>query len=102
VYKSSVFLDKYRKFVASMIDPRYRNALMAYIAQQPQPVNMLAAADDGFDPNGPIAQMLRAQRAAEAARAAQAQKAPKPQPRPSMIEPAESVLQRRMREAGVQ
>ena len=84
-----------------MYDPRYRNALMAFLVQQQQPVNMLASADQGFDPNGPVAQMLRAQRAAEAAKAAQGQKAPQKPQRQGIVEPGESVLQRRLREAGL-
>lgn len=89
-----------------MINPR--NALLAYLYQQQmqqQPMNMLAAADDGFDPNGPIAQMLRAQRAVEAAKAAQAQKTqPRARPMPQTpygVEPAQSTLMRRMREQGL-
>ena len=86
-----------------MLDPRYRNALMAYLAQQQQPVNMLAAAGDGFDPNSMVAQMLRKQREAEAAKAAQKQpQRPQPGQQPMGLPNQESVLQRRMREAGLQ
>jgi hypothetical protein len=87
-----------------MIDPRYQNALMAYLVQQQQPVNMLAAAEQGFDPDGPVARMLRAQRAAEAAKAQQGQRMPpRPAPGPQRgLEAPQSTLQRRMREAGVE
>ena len=86
-----------------MIDPRYRNALMAFLAQQQQPVNMLASAEQDFDPNGIVAQMLRRQREAEAAKAAQGKpQRPQPGQQPSGLPNQESVLQRRMREAGLQ
>jgi hypothetical protein len=69
--------------------------------QQGAPQNMLASND--FDPNSIVGRMLAAERAKAAAQAAQAQKA-KPQPRPQPpygVEPAETTLQRRMREAGL-
>lgn len=82
-----------------------QNALLQYLyqmqqAQQPQ--NMLASADQGFDPNGIVAQMLARQRAAEAAKAAQQGKQKIPPTRPGIIPAADDVLKRRMREAGLE
>jgi hypothetical protein len=82
----------------------YTNHLARLLYGQPmEPMNMLAQND--FDPNGIVAKMLAAQRAAEAAR--QMQQAPPsagqpvPPPQPGM-ESATDVLRRRMREAGLE
>lgn len=90
-----------------MFSPINRNALIAYLAAMQshyQPQNMLADASQDFDPNGIVARMLRAQKAAEAAKQMQQNPPqagnPYGQPQPG-YESATDVLRRRMKEQGL-
>lgn len=74
---------------------RYPQIVQAMLARAPQQI----AASDGFVPGGIVEQMLARQRAAEAAKAPP----PKvPPPKPIVGVDQQSVLQRRLREAGVE
>lgn len=87
----------------NMRQPNQLSALLyALQAQQQAPQNMLAGLEEDFDPNSIVGRMLAAQRAQAAAQAAQAAtRAPRPAPAPTGPQSATSVLERRMREAGV-